>query len=241
VVVDQVIRLPVRQCHPTEIVREAELDPADFVQPLELGGGQVDGKRAEVVLELPRRPGPDHRDDHGPLLLGADPGDGDLSRRGAAGGGDLVDRVGYPQVPLGQPVAGADARDPGAVGKRPGGPVPPGQQPVAEWRPGGHGQLQRARHRQQVPLDGAFDQAVRHLQPGEPGPAAQVGERHGLRHLPGRSVRYADVKYLPGVDQVIERADDLLHRGELVAAMHPVDVDVVGAQPLEAGMQRLRH
>ncbi len=44
---------------------------------------------------------------------------------------------------------------------------------------------------------------------------------------------------LPLRDEVVERAHDLLHRGEVVPGVHPEDVQPVGAQPPEAGLHGL--
>ena len=50
----------------------------------------------------------------------------------------------------------------------------------------------------------------------------------------------ADVEHLAGAHRVVERPHRLLDRGVPVPEVHPVEVDVVGAQPAQAGLQRQR-
>ena len=75
--------------------------------------------------------------------------------------------------------------------------------------------------------------------PNKRGPATQFGERVRTRDDPGWRVRHANVQNLPHSYGVIERSHDLLHRREELPRVDPVDVDVVGAQSLEARVKRL--
>jgi hypothetical protein len=66
-----------------------------------------------------------------------------------------------------------------------------------------------------------------------------LGDGHGARHDPRRGVRDPDVEHLTGPDDVVERAHDLVDRRERIPDVDPVDVDVAGPEPSEAGLERL--
>src|ERR1700733_8645450 len=59
--------------------------------------------------------------------------------------------------------------------------------------------------------------------------------------MPAGEVRAGDVADLAGVDEGIEGVEGLLNRREGVEAVHVVDVDVVGAEALEAGVALLEN
>jgi len=74
-------------------------------------------------------------------------------------------------------------------------------------------------------------------------PAAQLREGLRLRDLPRRRVGEADVAGLSRPHEVVERAHRLVDRRELIPAVHPVQIDVIGLQPpqrlLARGCDRL--
>src|SRR5215211_682153 len=226
-----------------EVVREAELDAGELFEPVEFVERELDRERTESVLELAAATGTDYRHDHAACLLGAHPGDRDLRWACASLGGHRVDGVGDLKPAFGQlalPVCTGrrDARVLGAVAI---GAVPSGEKASPERPPCCHRQLERLRHRQQLTLDSPVDEAVRDLQPGEARPAAQIGERDRLRDDPRRGVRDPDIEHLAGPDDVVERAHELLDRRVRIPDVDPVHVDVVGAEPLEARVERLDH
>ena len=92
--VDEVERVAVDKGRAGEVVREARLYPADFIQALQVGSRQRHLQRAEVLFELRGRPGAHNRDDHALVLLDADPGERHLGRGRAVAGRDLVHYVG---------------------------------------------------------------------------------------------------------------------------------------------------
>ncbi len=70
----------------------------------------------------------------------------------------------------------------------------------------------------------------------EPLVAAAVGHRERLHQLPAGVVRRRQVAHLPRRDQRVERGQGLLEPGLPVPLVHVVDVDVVGAEPAQAGL-----
>ena len=64
-------------------------------------------------------------------------------------------------------------------------------------------------------------------------PAGSAGGVLGLRELPGVHAGRADVARLAGPDDVVKRSHRLLDRRLVVPAVDLVEVDIVGAQPLE--------
>jgi hypothetical protein len=233
VVVDQRAGIAVGQATGVEVVREPELDAADLFQPCQLLGGKVQLQRAQVVLKLLKPAGTQDRHDDAACLLRAYPGDRHLRGAGAALVGDRVDRVRDREVAGADPAV-AEGGDAGVSGPLAVAAVAAGQQPAAQRRPGGHRQLQRLRHRQQLPLHAALDQAVGHLQAGEPGPAAQVGQRDRLRDDPGGRVGDADVADLAGADHIVQCPHHLFDRREGVPDVQPVQIQVVDAEPSQA-------
>jgi hypothetical protein len=92
-----------------------------------------------------------------------------------------------------------------------------------------------SRHRQDLVLDAARDQRVFDL---------QVGDRvhgMGLADGLGADFRQADVAHIAGLDHVGDGADRVLDRHVRVQARRAVDVDVVGAQALQAVGQEVLH
>jgi hypothetical protein len=63
-------------------------------------------------------------------------------------------------------------------------------------------------------------------------------ERHGARDIPGRHVGKGEVADLPGAHQIVQRLQHFLHGRYLVPRMHPVEIDIVHAQPPQRSFQR---
>src|SRR5674476_1536941 len=87
----------------------------------------------------------------------------------------------------------------------------------------------------------AHDQAVLVLHRDEAGPAAEVGRVLHRGELPRVHAGGADVAHLPGLDHVVERFHRLFDRRLGVEAVDLVEVDVVGAQPGQRGVDLLHH
>ncbi len=73
----------------------------------------------------------------------------------------------------------------------------------------------------------------------EPRPAVRVGGVEHRRELPREHARRADVARLARSDDVVERFDRFLDRRAGIKAMNLVEVDVVGAEPLERSVDRV--
>ena len=67
-----------------------------------------------------------------------------------------------------------------------------------------------------------------------------VGARGPQRvdHLPGRHLAAADVAHLALVHEIVERAQRLLDRRERIDQVILVEIDPVGLEPLQAGLDR---
>jgi hypothetical protein len=114
-----------------------------------------------------------------------------------------------------------------------------GEQAVGEGRPRQQAHPERAGHREQLALGVAAGEAVLGLDSSERRPAAQPRQRVGVGDEPGRCVGDADVEDLARAHDVVQRAHDLLDRGPRVPHVQPVDIDVVGAEASQAGVEGL--
>jgi hypothetical protein len=91
---------------------------------------------------------------------------------------------------------------------------------------------------QQFVVSGPVDQAVFVLNADEGAAAAQARGRRGGGDPPRREVGQAAVQDLARADQVVEGGENFLHRGDGIRQVHPVQVDMIGAQPPQAALQR---
>ena len=115
--------------------------------------------------------------------------------------------------------------------------VPVAGQPAAGQRaPRDDADAQVGAQRQHLPLLLAVEQVVVVLHRDERRPP--VGDRRvlGLGELPGVHRRGADVAGLAGLDDVVQRLHRLLDRRVPVPAVDLVEVDVVGAEAAQAGV-----
>jgi hypothetical protein len=95
--------------------------------------------------------------------------------------------------------------------------------------------------RQQILFGRTLDQTVLDLQPGNGREAAQLGDGGCTGNAPGGKVGDAGIENLAGARQIVEAAHDLLGRRYLVRQVQPIEIDAVGLQPLQAGLDRLDH
>ena len=70
------------------------------------------------------------------------------------------------------------------------------------------------------------------------GKAVSVGHRQRLHEVPAGEVRRADVANLAGAHEVIERAEHFLDRGQGVEPVQLEEIDVIGAEPPQALVDR---
>ena len=70
----------------------------------------------------------------------------------------------------------------------------------------------------------------------ETGKAALFGNAQRLGHTPGLPVGDANITHHAGGDEIIQRAQGLVDRRHGIGAMNLVKVDMVGLQPLQAGL-----
>jgi len=59
--------------------------------------------------------------------------------------------------------------------------------------------------------------------------------------IQGRRVRDAHIEHFSGANHVIKSSHDLLDRSHEIPGMNPIEVDVVGLEPLEAGLKGAGH
>src|SRR5437588_7693347 len=114
-----------------------------------------------------------------------------------------------------------------------------GEEAAPERGPTEDCQIQRVRHRDELALDRALDEAVLDLDPCKWGPPPQVRQSIRPRHNPGRGIRDPNVENLPRADLVIEYPHQFVNRGQRIPDMNPVQVDVVGVQTAEAALEGL--
>ena len=127
-------------------------------------------------------------------------------------------------------------RTTGVGGERP--PVLAGQHAPAERRPGDEARAERLDGRHHVALDLSLEQRVLHLHRGELGVTVRPELRGGVARLPCRVVRQADVPRPPARECLAHRRDGLLERGVRIWRLDEEEVHVIGAEPLERGVER---
>jgi hypothetical protein len=60
-------------------------------------------------------------------------------------------------------------------------------------------------------------------------------------HAPRGKVGQASIDNLAGAHEVVQAACDFVHWGDEVVHMCEIEINAIGLQPLEAGLDRLRH
>lgn len=106
----------------------------------------------------------------------------------------------------------------------------------AERTPDESADLLVEREGHQLPFVLAADQRIVGLVSHVAGETALVRNREGFHELPAGETRAADVAHLSAADEVIERPEGLLHRGERIEVVQLVQVDVVRAQAAQAAL-----
>ena len=124
---------------------------------------------------------------------------------------------------------------------RQSGPGLTRQEGAAEHRPERDAQAQGFGHGHEFAVGVALGGAVLDLDAGERRIAFQLRQQRTPRQTPGGKVRKADVKHLPGRDQVVHPTQDLLHGRHRIVAMQPEDVDVICLQALQAAVDGGHH
>ena len=85
----------------------------------------------------------------------------------------------------------------------------------------------------------ALEQAVLVLGADEGRQVLRLGDPLGLGDLPAGVVAAADVAHLAGAHHVVQRAQRLFDRRAVVGQVHLVEVDVVGVEAAQAGVERV--
>src|SRR5215218_8962358 len=206
----------------------------EVVQAVELGGGEFDAVGSGVFLDAGNPPGSGDGSDV--VAAGQQPRQRGLCRRGSDLGADGLHFVDDAQVALevlaGEPRVGLA---PVVIGEVVHGADPPSQQAMAERRVGNEPDPEPAQQRQDFGLDVAGPERVFGLQRGH--------RMHGVCPADrlGAGLGQSDVAYLAFGDQLGQRADRLFDGRVRVDAVLVVEVDVVGAEPLERAFDRGLH
>src|SRR5664280_511261 len=201
---------------------QLDLEGSRGVYEVLLLGRADDRCRHDVILEHPRQPDRRHRD--------------------ATGLGDRLNRVDDVLVAVEEERAAVK------VGVRVLAPparrrVAPGASHAATCQraPRDAVHALEVQEREHLALLLAHDQVVLVLHRDEAGPAAEVGRVLHRGELPRVHAGRADVAHLPGLDHVVESFHRLFDRRLGVEAVDLVEVDVVGAQPGQRGVDLLHH
>ena len=111
-----------------------------------------------------------------------------------------------------------------------------GQQASGQRRPDHQPDAFGLQHRHDLAFEVAPGDGVVRLQRGELLQPQPLGNAERLHDLPGRPVGHADVARAAGADDVVQGPQRFLHRGLRIPPVDLVEVDVVGPQPLKAGV-----
>ncbi len=76
------------------------------------------------------------------------------------------------------------------------------------------------------------------LENGEPRGSLLARHLVGLGELLGREVRAPDRSHLSGLHQLVERAERVADRNRRIGPVQVVEIDAIGAQPLERALER---
>src|SRR5579883_1542088 len=207
------------------------------LETLRVAAIQGNLQRGDGLIDMLR---PGRADDGGRLrLLAQDPGQRELAGRDLPRLRDLVQRLGQSRV-LGptEPLIGIVVR-PRALGRALPAPIGAAQEPARHRAIGQQADALGLAERDHLALVLAPEQIVVMLHRRERAEAAQSGRVDGLGELPARHVGRADVEHLAPAHQMIERADHLVDIGRRIPDVGLVEIDVVGAEPLQRGLAGL--
>ena len=113
------------------------------------------------------------------------------------------------------------------------------EQPAGDRVVGDDADALLAAEREHLPLDLAEEQVVAGLDGVEAGQPERLAAADGPHQLVGQEVRAADVADLALVDEIVEGAQRLVDRRRRVIAVELVEVDVVGLQASQRGIDRV--
>ena len=114
-----------------------------------------------------------------------------------------------------------------------------GQHPLGQRRPDDLADPLAGAQRQHLGLDAPAQDRVLGLVGHQPVQPQVVGQGEGVADLAGGPLAHPDVVDLALADQVVQGPQGLLQRGLVVEAVALVQVEVVGAQPAQAGVAGL--
>ena len=120
-------------------------------------------------------------------------------------------------------------------------PILAAQEAGRQRPPGRDAQATLTCHRHMLAFDAALDERVLGLQRDGAWQAMRRRQGGGLGDVPGRCIREPEVADLAGAHQVTQRLQHFFDRSDQVPGMHPVQVDVVGAQPPQRSVERAVH
>src|SRR5271163_5245999 len=90
--------------------------------------------------------------------------------------------------------------------------------------------------RQHFPLLLAVEKVYQVLHADKPGPAVQIGNAECAGELPSMHRRRTDVAGLACLDDVVQSFESLLDRRVVIPAVDLVQIDIVGAETAQAGV-----
>ncbi len=203
-------------------------------------GREGDLQGAQVVPKLGHRALADQGGRHQPV--GSDPCEGQLRGRAADLRRELADLLGQRKV--GFAVLGLHQADVAPRGPRVRRRLLPGLILARQDAPGqravaAHADPQRLTRRQQLHLGIAVSEIVQGLDRRQPVPAMQFLQAHRPHDLPGAEVRDTHVEHFARADEVVQGCQRLFQRRAAVIGVQVVDVYIVGAQALQAGLDGL--
>ena len=217
--------------HPAGVL---EWKGADVVELLDLLGGEDEVGGGEVVFELL---GLFRADDNGgDEGFGEDPGEGDGGNRSVVGLSDgfehVEDAPGAVLVDEGEVEGGAA----GVFGFLVVAGELAGEEAASEGTPDEEAGALVFEHGDDLALEVTAGNGVVGLEGVEFGEVFGVGDAEGLHDLPGHPVGAADVADLALGDEGVEGVKGLFDGGDGVGAVDLVEVDVVGREALEGGV-----
>ena len=131
-------------------------------------------------------------------------------------------------------MAAADGRQRLAAANFAGQPAP------AQRAPDHRANFLIERQRHQLPFEVAADERIISLMGHVARPAVAVGHGQRFHQMPARKVRAADVANLAGPDQSVQRVERFLDGRQRVEPVKLIQIDVVGSQPAQAGLERFQ-
>ena len=142
---------------------------------------------------------------------------------------------------LGLHHAGIAASGAAAFGRRAAGAVLAGQHAAGDRAVGHHADAEVGAGLQHLDLGQAVEQVVVGLADHRPRHVQLARPVHQLGDAPAAKVGHAPVADLAGAQQRVDRAQRLFQVHAVVVAVQVVDIDVVGGQPLQAGLAGPHH